>query len=258
MADISFWKERVKQYGHTGWCYPCTYGFDQALRMKVVEKLIGQFSAETNVLLDFGCGTGDFSWALKDKFQELVLYDPCAEVLEKARAKEYGEKALLTSEYNDLKNPSKHWDVVLSITVLQHIMSDEELLDVLDCLYKGMAPNGIFVVLETVFDNDEILEMTYERKWTYNTLSRYMEHAGFSLVSGYNFYSPSEENNLFSQYFNLPETIALRKDKSISDDEKIRAYKKLAEKYISSPDDFLSPLTACSGSKFQVYTKSIG
>lgn len=82
MADISFWKERVKQYRHIGWCYPCTYGFDQALRMKVVEKLIGQFSAETNALLDLGCGTGDFSWALKDKFQELVLYDPCAEVLE--------------------------------------------------------------------------------------------------------------------------------------------------------------------------------
>lgn len=253
MADISFWKERVETYGHTGWCYPCTYGFDQRLRINAAGSLIEKFAASSKVLLDFGCGTGDFSWALRDRFQKLVLYDPCVEVLEKAREKFKGSNQVLTtSERRDLILPAPAWDVVLSITVLQHIMSDDELGSTLACLNRGMTEHGVLLVMETVSEN---IQSLHERSWSYDTFCGFMERAGFSLLSGYDFYTPSEENEIFKEYFNLPETTRLRKDKTISDQEKIKRYEKLAEKYVSNSDNFLSPLSTGNGSKFLIYTK---
>ncbi len=150
--------------------------FDQDLRINVVRELTAKYADSRNVLLDFGCGTGDFSWALREEFQKLLLFDPCAEVLEQAKERFAGnDKAVATSEYSRLHSPGTRWDVILPITVLQHIMSDAELEETLSVLHRGMAQQGIFVVMEICSDG---IQSSHERSWLYKTFSGFMERGG--------------------------------------------------------------------------------
>lgn len=254
MNNMLFWRERVQKYGHTGWCYPCTYGFDQPLRIKVVKELIGRYAQHKETLLDFGCGTGDFSGALKNDFCQITAYDPCVDVLEKAKDELKDTKNIsFVDNFNSLKEIGMSYDVVLSITVLQHIMLDQELHNNLRFLYQEMKQNGIFVIMESFVSN---IESNYERNWTYQDFKSMMEKAGFTLLQGYNFYNPMDDNDIFNQYFTLPEVVQLRKQKNMTDQEKIVEYQKIAARYIDNPYDFLYPFTADDGSKFFVYSKN--
>jgi len=253
MAEISFWKERMRKYGHTGWCYPCTYGFDQPLRVKIVKKLVECFASHREMLLDFGCGTGDFSHALKDDFKQIIVYDPCVDALEKAVRKFNGLNNITpVSEFSDLVRINKSYDMILSITVLQHVMSDNELHDVLQFLYQNVNQGGVFIVLESFSSH---ITSEYERNWTYADFQNEMEQVGFLLVKGYDFYNPLENDEKFNQYFTLPEVVQLRKNKGMSDQEKIVEYQRISSKYTENPDDFLSPITKNDGSKYLIYRK---
>lgn len=58
-----YWEERAKRYGHTGWSSPIIYAFDNPIRIKVVDYLLNTIlqPSQRDALLDFGCGTGEFS-----------------------------------------------------------------------------------------------------------------------------------------------------------------------------------------------------
>lgn len=254
MDNMSFWRERVQKYGHTGWRYPCTYGFDQPLRIKVVKELVERYVQHKETLLDFGCGTGEFSGALKNDFCQITAYDPCADVLEKAKGELKDIKHIsFVDSFNSLAEMGMSYDVILSITVLQHIMSDQELKNTFQFMYREIKQSGIFVIMESFTSH---IESNYERDWTYQDFKSMMEKTGFSLLQGYDFYNPTEDNDIFNQYFTLPEVAQLRKQKDLTDQEKIVKYQGISANYIENPYDFLYPLTASEGSKFLVYSKN--
>lgn len=39
-ADKSYWNNRVKKYGHTGWADEAIYEFDQPIRLQIADNLI--------------------------------------------------------------------------------------------------------------------------------------------------------------------------------------------------------------------------
>lgn len=91
--STNFWTKRVVDFGHTGWADEAIYAFDQPIRIEIVDYLVKRFS-KGGVLLDFGCGNGEFSNHEKKRFNKIVLYDTCKEVLAIASQLNSGAKCI--------------------------------------------------------------------------------------------------------------------------------------------------------------------
>lgn len=182
MSDKSFWSDRVKNYGHTGWANPAIYDFDQPIRVKIVDKLIRKNLSSGGVLLDFGCGSGDFSVRESNYFEEIVLYDTCRDVLD--IAKKRISNGYSVDSLDDFLSTQKNYDCIISITVLQHIKSDEELRSVIKYMADHISQNGIVILMEQFHKKN----VDYIRSWNFESMNRLFEEVGFKVIESYDFY----------------------------------------------------------------------
>lgn len=155
-----YWDSRVDNYGHTGWANGIIYSFDQSVRIGIVENLIERWGGERKCLLDFGCGSGDFSADLSKEFKEIVLYDISEKVLKVAFERVANSYAI--SNLYELESIQKKYDAIISVTVLQHIMDDDELKEIIDYFSNNLNDDGVVVVLESYIRQGT----AYYRKWT--------------------------------------------------------------------------------------------
>lgn len=147
MSDGNFWEERAGKIGHTGWSDVKIYAFDQKIRLDTVDYMIRTYGSDAKgTLLDFGCGTGDFARKQKKKFNQVVIYDTCESVLDKA-IKRIPE-CIAYSNMSDLEKDHHVQDVILSITVLQHILDDHELKKIVRLIQEKLSDEGVFIVME--------------------------------------------------------------------------------------------------------------
>lgn len=254
MDNKNFWEKRAMKYGHTGWWDPLIYAFDQKIRISVVKELISTIKDENEkTILDFGGGTGDFLFNLQEVFRKGVLYDPCENVLSIAKER-IGQNITCYSDLELMRKQEKiNYDIILSITVLQHIMKDEELKSVLQFLYDSLEDKGRFIVMETF---DKSVHSTYERSWNYNEFSYMINEVGFRVVNAYDYYSPLKDNNKKFKAFAsrvdvkilamLAKTVKFNTNKSLQ---------KIALEYNSDISDFLFEFSNQPGSKFLVLAK---
>lgn len=147
------WNERALSQGHTGWGNSSIYNYDQPSRIHSVLKIIDSlpFSVNGSSILDFGCGTGDFSSALAKLGAKVTGIDISDVVIGKAQ-QVYGSKDNIAFEISSdsffIKNPEM-FDIVMSITVMQHL-DDFELKKTLGQIYEATTPGGYLLVLEMV------------------------------------------------------------------------------------------------------------
>lgn len=184
-----FWAARVRRHGHTGWSDAATYAFDQRLRLKAIEQVVrthppaGRASA-----LDFGCGVGDFCGLLAAQFDAVTGYDVSAAVLARARAR--AQVSNIHYEGRIEKALDRSHDLVLGVTVLQHIVSDTALQAVLRQLAEVLAPGGRIVVMETLAAIQH--DAGYLKRRSAEKLTGQFDAAGLALVARYGFHHPTE------------------------------------------------------------------
>lgn len=259
MNNNNFWSQRVKNFGHTGWADIVIYAFDQPNRIEIVHELIEKYTPEgeyEKTLLDFGCGTGEFTKNELPGFGCCVAYDTCAEVLRKINFK--STKVCGISEFDKLKRKDCKYNVVISITVMQHILEDDELHAVLEMMHEKLDDNGIIILLESLYDK----ENSYIRTWNYGEFNDYFLAHGFHMKKGYDFYPETiYKNKDFLAYSNHIDVRIIRKVykylpgfcKSMARaylDRKARHYKKG-----KNGMQYLSEFTMNNGYKFMVYQK---
>lgn len=89
-------------------------------------------------LLDYGCGTGEFAGAIRERFPELEVWgcDLSPEALGRARQKHPGIEFRTTEQ---LRSGGTRFDLVFSHHVIEHVFDLEETLDELREL---VAPGG--------------------------------------------------------------------------------------------------------------------
>lgn len=193
--STNFWTKRVVDFGHTGWADEAIYAFDQPIRIEIVDYLIKRFS-KGGVLLDFGCGNGEFSSHEKKRFNKIVLYDTCKEVLSIASQLNSGAKCI--SNFNDLLEEKEKFDTILSITVLQHILEDTELDQVISFMSKKLADGGCIIVMEQFHSR----KSEYIRSWNVEDLQNIFERNGLKCVCSYNFYENGiYKDPIFKKYY---------------------------------------------------------
>lgn len=147
-----FWSQRYKKYGDTGYADRIIYKYDQPLRLKIIKKLINKIhgSIKNKKLLDVGCGVGDFSIMFTKMGADVTGIDITKEVIEKAknRAKQLSCKFLVTS-IKDMDFPPQSFDIITSITLLQHI-PDDALSSSVQKIADSLKTGGYIYILETV------------------------------------------------------------------------------------------------------------
>ena len=147
-AEQSFWIERLNQFGHTGWSDPFIYAFDQRERIRLLRTKIPASGGSTGNALDFGCGTGDFCKLLLDLGFTVCGYDP------------FVSSQIRQSKFSYARIPSEipfapgSVDLILSVTVLDHI-GDEAELNATLALFRGLLKrDGRFLMLEYALDTN--------------------------------------------------------------------------------------------------------
>lgn len=197
-----FWKNRLALHGHTGWADPVIYAYDQQERLALLETVISRLPIERGIALDFGCGTGDFSWMLLRMGFAVCGYDPFVKPNISSAVFSYA------SSYHDISCKKQAADLVLSITALDHILAESELCEALNIIRHCIKQNGSFLMLEyaldTKMDYEKIgLNNAYQAFRTLSEWTRLLNTHGFRLVETssvpHPFFGPSKGYDAYNQ-----------------------------------------------------------
>jgi len=195
----NFWTQRMKDYGHTGWSDNITYLYDQYLRLHLIEKVINKYfiSGQIKYSLDYGCGSGDFTKLLAQYSEKTMGVDIAQEIIDVA-SKKNTEKNISFMQIDDLKYTESEYSLVNSITVLQHIINDDELSIVLSKINSLLSIKGIFIIIDSYGEKQE---SEYLKLRKYEDFLFLLKQNNFNVLETHNLYHPQEEpTKLFKLY----------------------------------------------------------
>lgn len=204
LSRTDYWNLLAKKNKSTGTSDYIIAAFDQRMRIEGVEYLYKKFidnDAKRFNLLDFGCGSGDFILHFASRFDRVFGYDISEAILCVAQQRLIGfSNIVLTSSLDSI---SPHFDLVLSITVLQHIVDDSELIDTLRRISELCNDHAYFFALESfVTDAFPITQPAYVKARSADQWRRIFSEGGFSILETQSFYNPYLiKTKSFSQYW---------------------------------------------------------
>jgi 2-polyprenyl-3-methyl-5-hydroxy-6-metoxy-1,4-benzoquinol methylase len=197
MKETAFWNNRVKKYGHTGWSDFATYYYDQNLRLNAINNLIRKYGINDTLALDYGCGTGDFSKMMSQYFENIIAVDISEEIINKAKLTNRNYK--IKFKMIDKKIFTFKYNLIICITVLQHIKNDDELNELINNFNLSLNGNGIVIILESF--SKEVDENNYTKLRNADFIKNMFSKCGFKLINFYNFYHPLyHPTHLFKNY----------------------------------------------------------
>lgn len=189
MADLDFWNARLRSHGHTGWADAATYAYDQRLRLRAVGHLISTGLPPQRLrALDFGCGTGDFSALLARQFAAVTAHDISDDILAVAALRVAAPNVLWSSD-RAAALAGGAYDLILSITVLQHVAADAELEALARVFSAALTPTGCVILLESLATTPTAPN-AYTRLRTANELAALFGAAGLKLRQRQAFHHP--------------------------------------------------------------------
>lgn len=203
MLDLNkeYWENRTKEKGHTGWSDPIIYSYDQKIRLNTIEYILNAMSIRGGSALDYGCGTGDFCVLLSKYFDSVTGTDLSDNVL-KIAADSNNRKNIIYSKLNYDTIFNKKYDLILTITVLQHVLDDNDLILLMKKFSEVLSNDGIILVLESFCDNDknENINEYINIRSNYH-FENLVKSVGLKIVNSYNFYNPLNTDINFNKFF---------------------------------------------------------
>ena len=253
MERASFWDERVKTFGHTGWSNPMIYAYDQAARIHAIEQILSKISVPSELALDFGCGVGDFSSRLSQRFNKVLACDISKMALEKAIQR--NEKVNI--HYclpEDVRCHQGNLSLFLSITVLGHIMQDSELEVLLSKAHGWLHEGGAIVALEFAPDHIPSQSSDYQKFRTFDTWKNIFDAQGFELAHYWGFYHPTlAPCGSFTDYKNK---VNVRFWRILNRFFKVsHRFENIAHHVVRNADDYYWPGTLQDPMKIMVFKK---
>jgi 2-polyprenyl-3-methyl-5-hydroxy-6-metoxy-1,4-benzoquinol methylase len=150
---VAFWNRLCAQTGHTGYSDELMHRYDQPLRLRAVRRTLSELYPGGMAgarALDIGCGVGDFVSLLRELGTTVLGLDMSPAAISRAQAR-FASDALVSltaGEIGEVALPEAHFDVITSVTVLQHLVDDGALNAALTKLRRTLRPDGRIVVLE--------------------------------------------------------------------------------------------------------------
>ncbi|MDO9274108.1 MAG: class I SAM-dependent methyltransferase [Lutibacter sp.] len=142
-------------------------------------KLINSFKTDEKILLDVGCGTGDFLKICKSNGWKVVGVEPNAKAKIAAENKLNGEYASeIYSEINLLNNEAQ-FDVITLWHVLEHI---PDLDNYIEMLKLRLKPEGILIVAVPNYKSYDA--SYYKQFWAAYDVPRHLWHFSKKSIHG--------------------------------------------------------------------------
>lgn len=258
----SIWDRKCENYGHTGWSDQIIYRYDQPLRLKVIKKLITKIQGQIKdkKILDVGCGVSDFSFMFAKMGADVTGIDISKKAIEKAKkksVKEHFSCNFLVTSIKDVNFPTQSFDIITSITVLQHI-PDKELLLSVQKMIDSLKIWGYIYILETAPTtlDQSMIDSEYQYFYTKKEWIELFENVGAKLYfemmhPSFGLYLIQRCNNIAKRLYhkttfrgNIERDITTKNQSTLIESDKLFKARSLAEKIIlsfSKPFDYYMP-----------------
>jgi SAM-dependent methyltransferase len=171
--------------------------------LHALSKVLDKFSIERNVALDFGSGSGDFSRLLSSMFLNVISFDisDVMKNLNQDKNRMFKNIEFYSGNFEENINLNDGTlNLILSVTVLGHLMDEKVLNNYLNFFYQKLKSDGLIIAFEYTPENS-MNPSEYQRFLTFLEWKKIFNNNNFDLVKAYGFYSPSESPvNSFKQY----------------------------------------------------------
>ena len=175
--SINYWTTRYKAFGHTGWKSPLIYAYDQLERLAIISEKISASNVPIYNALDFGCGTGDFTKLLLKNGAKVWSYDP------NVKPDIHHENMVYIESHSSLMSLKEQMDLILSVTVLDHILDDEEFLQELINLRQIISNLGQLWMLEYALDETTKTNNAYQAFRKVDVWEKQLSKSGWEILS---------------------------------------------------------------------------
>lgn len=193
----TYWNNRAKKFGHTGWTDFATYFYDQNLRLNTIKKILVTSGLKCNTGLDYGCGTGEFCKMIIEFCDKVIATDISEDVLKMARSKN-ADNAIEYLLFDDSVFKYQY-DLILTVTVLQHIIDNNDLAEIINNFKLSLRENGTIIVFESFSEQTSTSDFLNLRNA--QELQKIFTDSGFVLKTYFNYYHPlTSPTVLFNKY----------------------------------------------------------
>ncbi len=154
----AFWTHRLRAHGHTGWSDQLVYAYDQLERLAIVSSVLKDLpeTGGPHLAIDFGCGTGDFCRLLLARGYEVCGYDPFVQPRITSPAFHHARR------HAEIPFDTSTVALVLSVTVLDHLLDEAALDEALGLVWDKLRPDGHLILVEYALDSES--ERTQEMR----------------------------------------------------------------------------------------------
>ena len=157
---MPYWDRVARRYADTdplgAVCYPAAprwwNRFYARFQVRAVERMLGGLALDGARALDVGCGSGRWSRWLRDRGADVIGIDPTASMLEAAARLSPGVEFRRMSA-TDIDLPTGSRDLVVSITVIQHLRPEEQ-ERAAAAMCRVVRPGGLLFVLDLIDHHD--------------------------------------------------------------------------------------------------------
>jgi SAM-dependent methyltransferase len=157
VEPAAYWENRAVRYGEVdrGLAAVCSYGmprrYNEAIHIcqrRALEPLLDEWRGLD--VLDAGCGVGRWSVELARRGNRVVGLDISRTMVQLARANAHAANVHGRFEVGSVATAQlgKRFDVVLAVTVLQHLVDERVLDTAIRNLVGHLKPSGMLVLLE--------------------------------------------------------------------------------------------------------------
>jgi 2-polyprenyl-3-methyl-5-hydroxy-6-metoxy-1,4-benzoquinol methylase len=141
-------------------------------RYETFKRLIEKYSKEKNSALDYGCGAGNLTKLLSERFKSVTATDLSGEMLKAAANRFNGNENVKVVPLNQVVN--SHFDFIICSSVIEYSKEDSELLKGLSSLLNN---NGVLIItFPNRFGALQMLNRFILRFITNENYTNYQEH----------------------------------------------------------------------------------
>ncbi len=244
--ERTYWNHRIKKYGlkASGTIHTNLYDYSDYLKWNIFKN---EINFKNLKILDLGCGYGKWAIKLAKKRNNVTGVDISDECIKNAKILANKRKVKIkfirkpAQKINFKKN---EFDLVISITSLQHLTRYNDWINAIKKIYKFLKPGGILFMIESAPTFKKNKKLNYKAERTFHKQKKYLLKIGFKILkirgtmfSGYYLFWISEyflgkrnKKNIQKKILNVCKKIDLLLSKfsifTLLSDHKMMIYKK--------------------------------